>query len=140
VTDRRTLDPPELRRPNPWAGAVVVKLTVIRTGWPIAFFTPRFPLLEATIVDCTLRRTKAGRLWCAPPKRKRVLADGTAQFDDVIEWDGGGPASRFSSACLEAIQHHSPDLLTPLIEGQGAPAPLALPRQQRETVPDWRDR
>ena len=137
--------PPELRRLNPWAGVTIVKLTIIRTGSPLAFFSARFPLLEATLVDCTLRRTKAGKLWCAPPKRKRVLADGTAQYDDVIEWDGGGPASRFSSACLEAIQRRSPELLTPLIEGQGESAPLALPRQQRDTAelatpPDWWDR
>jgi hypothetical protein len=77
---------PELRRLNPWAGVTIVKLTIIRSGSPLAFFSARFPLLEATLIDCTLRRTKAGRLWCAPPKRKRVLADGTAQFDDVIEW------------------------------------------------------
>ena len=83
-------------RPNPWAGATIVKLSVVRSGSPLAFFSARFPLLEATLVDCTLRRTKAGRLWCTPPKRRRVLADGTAQYDDIIEWDGGGPASRFS--------------------------------------------
>lgn len=120
--------PPELRRLNPWTGATVVRLTVIRTGSPLAFFSARFPLLEATIVDCTLRRTKAGRLWCAPPKRKRVLPDGSAQYDDIIEWGGGGPASRFSAACLDAIQRHSPELLTPLLEGRdesGAPLLVA---------------
>jgi hypothetical protein len=49
------------------------------------------------------------------------------------------------SAGLEAIQRHSPELLAPLIEGHGEPAPLALPRQQRDTTelatpPDWWDR
>jgi hypothetical protein len=79
-----------------------------------------------------------------PPKQRRILQDGTAQFDDTIEWDGGGPASRFSASCLEAIQRHSPELLAPLIEGQGESAPLALPRQRRDrpsdelaTAPDW---
>jgi hypothetical protein len=114
--------------PNPWAGAVITKLSIIRSGSPIAFFTAKFPLLEATMNDCTLRRTQAGRLWCAPPKRKRVLTDGTAQYDDIIEWDGGGAASRFSAACLEAIERHSPELLTPLLEGRDESAyPRALP-------------
>ena len=106
------------RHPNPWAGATITRLTVIRSGSPLAFYSARFPLLEATLHGCTLRRTKAGKLWCSPPKQKRVLPDGTAQYDDIVEWDGGGPASRFSSACLEAIQRHSPELLTPLLEGR----------------------
>jgi hypothetical protein len=105
-------------RPNLWAGAIITNLSIIRSGSPLAFFAVRFPLLEATFVGCTLRRTKTGRLWCAPPKRKRVLTDGSAQFDDVVEWDGGGAASRFSAACIEAIERHSPELLTPLIEGR----------------------
>jgi hypothetical protein len=133
------------QRANPWTGAIILKLTPIRAGTPIAFFDARFPMLEGTMHGCTLWRTRAGKLWVAPPKQKRVLPDGTAQYDDIIEWDGGGPASQFSSACLEAIQRHSPELLTPMIEGQGAPAPLALPRQQRDTTelatpPDWWDR
>jgi hypothetical protein len=126
---------PGLRRPNPWADATITKLSVVRSGAPIAFFAVHFPLLEATLVDCTLRRTKAGRLWCAPPKRRRGLPDGSAQYDDIIEWDGGAPASRFSEACLEAIQRHSPELLTPLIEGHGEPAPRVLPQQRRDRPP-----
>jgi hypothetical protein len=124
-------------RPNPWAGATIIKLSIIRSGSPIAFFSARFPLLEATLIDCTLRRTKTGRLWCAPPKRKRALADGTAQFDDIVEWDGGGPAARFSASCLEAIQRHSPELLTPLLEGrdESASYPRALPREPTEPPP-----
>ena len=140
--------PAELRRPNPWAGAVVIRLTPIRSGSPIAFFDARFPLLELAFIGCTLRRTKAGRLWGAPPKQKRTLADGTAQFDDVITWDGGRPASMFSEACLEAIERHSPGLLRPLLEGHATPAPLALPPQRRDTrpavapphAPDWWER
>ena len=104
-------------RPNPWASAVIVKLTSIRSGAPIAFFDVRFPLLEATFAGCTLRRTKAGRLWCSPPKQRRQLSDGTTQYTDIIEWDGGGQASRFSEACLAAVKRHSPELLTPLLEG-----------------------
>jgi hypothetical protein len=118
-----------LRHSNAWAAPVIIKLSVIRSGSPIAFFDARFPLLEATLVDCTLRRTKAGRLWCAPPKRRRLLADGSAQYDDIIEWDGGGAASRFSSACLEAIHCHAPELLAPLLEGQSESDPRALPRR-----------
>lgn len=96
-------------RPNPWAGCSIIKIMLIRSGSPIAFFSVHFPLLELVLVDCTLRRTKLGRLWCAPPRRKRVLAGGSAQYDDIVEWDGGGPASRFSEACLEAVQRHSPN-------------------------------
>jgi hypothetical protein len=132
-------------RPNPWAGAVVVKLTPIRGGSPIAFFDARFPAIEATIVGCTLRRTKVGRLWCSPPKQRRLLSDGTTQYDDIIAWDGGGAATRFSDSCVEAIQRHSPELLTPTLEGSASPAPTALPRH-RDTrsdialpshAPDW---
>jgi hypothetical protein len=124
-------------RPNPWAGATITKLSVIRSGSPIAFFSARFPLLEATFVNCTLRRTKAGRLWCAPPKQRRMLSDGTTQYDDVIEWDGGGPASRFSASCVEAIQHHAPELLTPQIGGHDwvGVHPPALPPSRRATEP-----
>jgi hypothetical protein len=125
-------------RPNPWTGAVIVKLTAIRSGNPIAFFDLRAPLLEATIVGCTLRRTKAGRLWCSPPKQRRQLPDGTTQYDDILEWDGGGPASRFNDACIDAIGRHSPELLAPLIEGHSEPAPRALPPPRRDDdVPDW---
>jgi hypothetical protein len=128
-------------RPNPWNGAVVTKLSIVRTGSPIAFFDLRVPLLEATIIGCTLRRTKAGRLWCSPPKQRRQLPDGTIQYDDILEWDGGGPASRFNDASLAAIGRHSPELLTPLIEGQSEPAPRALPQQRRDdepaSAPDW---
>lgn len=115
-------------RPSPWAGAVIVKLSATRTGSPIAFFDVQFPLLEATFVGCTLRRTKASRLWCAPPKQRRQMPDGTTQYDDIVEWDGGGPASRFSAACIEAIQRHAPELLTPLLQGRdeyGAPLLVA---------------
>jgi hypothetical protein len=117
--DRR---PPELRRPNPWAGAVVVKLTPIRSGSPLAYFDARAPLLEMALRGCTLWRTKTGRLWCSPPKQRRQLPDGTTQYTDLIEWDGGGAASRFSEACIEAIQRHSPELLSPLLEGRGESA------------------
>ena len=130
-------------RPTIWAGATIAKLSVVRSGSPIAFFDLHAPLLEATMCGCTLRRTKTGRLWCAPPKRKRLLADGSAQYDDIIEWDGGGAASRFSAACIEAIQRHTPELLTPLIEGHGEPAPLALPQQRRDepaSAPGWWER
>jgi hypothetical protein len=124
--------------PNPWAGATITKLSIIRTGAPIAFFSVHFPLLEATLIDCTLRRTKIRRLWCAPPKRKRALANGTAQYDDIIEWDGGGVASRFNSACLEAMQHHTPEVLAPLLEGRGefsvhSPALLVAPGWERDS-------
>jgi hypothetical protein len=115
-------------RPNPWIGAIILKLTPIRTGTPIAFFDARFPLFEATMHGCTLWRTKAGKLWAVPPKQKRVLPDGTPQWDDVVEWDSGRPASMFSEACLEAIERHTPELLTPLIEGRdeaGVPLPVA---------------
>jgi hypothetical protein len=122
-------------RPNPWAGAIIVKLAPIRSGSPIAFFNVHFPLLELVLIDCTLRRTKAGRLWCAPPKRKRVLADGSAQYDDIIEWDGGGPASRFSTASLEAIQQHSPELLAPLLEGSDGDNNNHVRRLAREGTP-----
>jgi hypothetical protein len=127
---------------NSWTGAVITKLTVVRSGSPIAFFAVRVPLLEVTFVGCTLRRTKAGRLWCAPPKQRRQLPDGTTQYEDILEWDGGGPASRFSAACLSAIQHHSPELLAPLIEGQCEPVPRALPQPRHDDdVPDrWGDR
>ena len=125
---------PELRRPNPWTGAVIVKLSVVRSGSPLAFFDVRFPLLEATFAGCTLRRTKAGKLWCSPPKQRRLLSDGTTQYDDIVEWDGGGAASRFSAACIEAIQRHAPELLMPLLEGHAeSDAPRALPR--RASVP-----
>jgi hypothetical protein len=70
--------------PNPWAGAVITKLTPIRAGQPLAFFDERFPLLEATLVGCTLRRTRLGRLWCSPPKLRRQLPDGTTQYDDIV--------------------------------------------------------
>jgi hypothetical protein len=106
------------RHPNPWAGATIIKLAIIRGGSPIAFFSARFPLIEATFVGCTLRRTKSGRLWCSPPKQRRLLSDRTTQYDDLIEWDDSGPASRFSEACIEAIQRHAPELLTPLLEGR----------------------
>jgi hypothetical protein len=134
-----------IARLNPWLGAVIVRLSVIRSGSPIAFFDARFPPLELMLLGCTLRRTKAGRLWCAPPKQRRQLPDGTIEWTDLVAWDGGGPASRFSEACIEAIERHSPELLRPMIEGQGAPALLALPRQQRDptelaTPPDWWDR
>jgi hypothetical protein len=119
-------------RPNPWTGAIIVKLTTIRSGSPLCFFDLRVPLLEATIVGCTLRRTKAGRLWCSPPKQRRQLPDGTIQYDDILEWAGGGAASRFSAASLAAIARHSPELLRPLIEGQSEPAPRALPQQHRD--------
>jgi hypothetical protein len=128
-------------RANPWTGAAVTKLSTVRSGSPIAFFNAHFPLLEATIVGCTLRRTKAGRLWCSPPKQRRQLPDGTMQYDDILEWDGGAPAARFSAACLDAIARHSPKLLMPLIEGQSEPAPRALPQPRRDdepaTAPDW---
>jgi hypothetical protein len=122
-------------RPNPWSGATVVKLTTVRSGSPIAFFSVRFPHLEATIAGCTLRRTRAGKLWAAPPKQRRQLPDGTTQYDDILEWDGGGPASRFSAACLAAIAQHSPELLAPLLEGHSEVVPRALPHD----VPDWWD-
>jgi hypothetical protein len=113
--------------PNPWAGAVIIKIASPRSGSPIAFFDARFPLLEATLAGCTLRRTKAGRLWGAPPKQRRLLPDGTVQYDDMLVWDGGGPASRFSAACIEAIQRHAPELLAPQLEGHTAPsAPLLV--------------
>ncbi len=118
-------------RPNVWIDATISKLTPIRSGSPIAFFDVQFALLEAVIVGCTLRRTKAGKLWCSPPKLRRQLPDGTTQYDDVVEWDGGGAASQFSSACLEAIAAHSPELLRPQLEGHAVPPPLALPQQQR---------
>lgn len=118
---------PELRRPNPWVDAVVLKLLVTRSGRPICYFDARFPLLELALIGNTLWRTKAGRLWCAPAKQRRLLADGSAQYDDIIEWDGGATASRFSSACLEAIQRHSPELLRPLIEGHADPQPVLPP-------------
>jgi hypothetical protein len=123
-------------RLNPWVGAAVTKLSAVRSGSPIAFFNAHFPLLEATIVGCTLRRTKAGRLWCSPPKQRRQLSDGTTQYDDILEWDGGGPASRFSAACIDAIAQHSPELLTPLIEGHSAPALQALSEPRRD---NWWD-
>jgi hypothetical protein len=136
-------------RPSPWAGAVIVKLTPIRSGSPLCFFSARFPLLELTLHGCALWRTRAGRLWCSPPKQKRVQRDGVATYDDIVEFDGGGPASRFSSACIEAIQRYAPELLAPLIEGHAAPAPLALPPQHRDRPSDdepasapswWEDR
>jgi hypothetical protein len=78
-----------------------------------------------------MRLTKAGRLWCSPPKQRRQLPAGT-EWDDIIEWDGGGPASRFSAACLEAIQRHSPELLTPLLEGRvQSPELLVAPECER---------
>ena len=108
-----------MNRPVRGAGAVrsADLCRTIRSGSPLASFDVRFPLLEATIVGCTLRRTKAGKLWCSPPKQRRQLPEGTTQSGDVVEWDGGGPAPRFSAACLEAVQRHSPELLTPLLEG-----------------------
>jgi hypothetical protein len=121
--------------PNPWTGATISRVSVVRTGNPLAFFNARFPLLEATIVGCTLWRTKAGRLWCSPPKQRRQLPDGTTQYDDIFEWDGGGPASRFSAACIDAIGRHSPELLAPLIEGHSAPAPQTLPQPRRDDEP-----
>jgi hypothetical protein len=125
-------------RPNPWTDAVVTKLSVVRSGNPIAFFNARFPLLEATFCGCTLRRTKAGKLWAAPPKQRRQLPDGTTQYDDILEWDGGGPASRFSAACIDAIGRHSPELLRPLIEGHAETVQRALLQQRRgDDVPDW---
>jgi hypothetical protein len=129
-------------RPNPWNGAVITKMSVVRSGNPIAFYSVRVPLLEATLIGCTLRRTKAGKLWCSPPKQRRQLPDGTTQYDDILEWDGGGPATRFSDACIEAIGRHSPDLLTPLIEGNSEPAPrgrIMPPRHDDApvSVPDW---
>jgi hypothetical protein len=128
-------------RPNPWSGAVVTKLSVVRSGNPIAFFDLRAPLLEATYCGCTLRTTKAGKLWAAPAKQRRVLPDGTTEWSDLIAWDGGRSASLFSAACIDAIGRHSPELLAPLIEGQSEPAPRALPHQRRDdepaSVPDW---
>ena len=125
-------------RPNPWVGAVIVKLTITRTGSPIAWFDARFPLLEATLAGCTLRRTKAGRLWASPPKSRRVLADGSAQYSDIVTWDNGRVASQFSDACLEAIERHSPELLRPLIEGHAEAPQLAGPPA---AAPGWeRDR
>jgi hypothetical protein len=145
MIDRHPPDSPELRRPNPWAGVTIAKLSVVRSGSPLAFFDLHAPLLEATMCGCTLRRTKAGKLWAAPPKQKRVLPDGTTEWGDFVSWDSGRPASLFSAACLEAIQRHSPELLAPLIEGHGEPAPLALPPRRRDTTelatpPDWWDR
>lgn len=134
MTDWPHNSPPERHRPNPWAGATIIKLSVIRSGALIAFFSARFPLLEATFVGCTLRRTKLGRFWCSPLKQRRLLPDGTTQDDDVIEWDGGGPASQFSAACIEAIQRHAPKLLTPLLEGRdeyGSPPLLVAPGWER---------
>jgi hypothetical protein len=122
-------------RPSPWAGAVIVKLTPIRSGAPIAFFDVRFPLIEATIIGCTLRRTKTGKLWCAPPKLRRQLPDGTTEWSDFVSWDSGRPASMFNEACLTAIAAHSPELLQPLLEGHSEPAPLALPPQHRDRPP-----
>jgi hypothetical protein len=86
-----------------------------------------------TLAGCTLRRTKAGRLWCSPPKQRRHLPDGTTQYDEVLEWDGGGPASRFSEACLDAIGRHSPELLAQQIEGHSEPSPRALPHWRAPT-------
>jgi hypothetical protein len=128
---------PQLQRPNPWTGAVIVRLSVVRSGSLLAFFDVRFPLLEARFAGCTLRHTKAGRLWCSPPKQRRQLPDVSTQYSDLIEWDGGGAASRFSSACIEAIQRHAPELLTPLIEGQTEPdaRPRALPPCATVAVP-----
>jgi hypothetical protein len=120
--------------PNPWAGAVITKLTPIRTGQPLAFFDERFPLLEATLVGCTLRRTRLGRLWCSPPKLRRQLPDGTTQYDDIVAWDGGGPASRFSEASIEAIKRYAPELVAPLLEGRdeyGSSPLLAAPGWER---------
>ena len=127
-----------IARPNPWAGAVVTKLTPIRSGRPICYFDPRFPLLELTLPGCTLWHTRAGKLWAAPPKQKRVLPDGPTQWDDIIEWDGGGPASRFSAACIEAIQRYAPELLTPLLEGrdESGSQPTALPWGPNRRLPE----
>ena len=122
-------------RPNAWSGCAIVKLSVVRSGSPIAFFDLHAPLLEATLPGCTLRHTKAGRLWCSPPKQKRLLPDGTTEWSDLITWDSGRPASLFNEACLEAIQRHSPELLRPLLEGHSEP--LALPAA---AIPDrWGD-
>jgi hypothetical protein len=122
-------------RPGPWIGAVIVKLTTIRRGSPICFFDLRAPLLEATFCGCTLRTTRAGKLWAAPAKQRRVLSDGTTEWSDLIAWDGGRPASLFSAAAIEAIGRHSPELLAPLLEAHAEPAPFALPQQRRDGPP-----
>jgi hypothetical protein len=128
-------------RLNPWHGAVIVKLSVVRSGNPIAFFDLRAPLLEATFCGCTLRTTKAGKLWAAPAKQRRVLPDGTTEWSDFIAWDNGRPASLFSAAAIAAIGRHSPELLAPLIEAQAEPAPRALPQHRQDdepaSAPDW---
>jgi hypothetical protein len=125
-------------RPNPWSGAVIVKLSVVRSNSPIAFFSARFPLLEMTVAGCALWRTRAGKLWAAPPKQRRQLPDGAAQYEPILEFDGGGAASRFSTACIDAIGRHSPELLTPLLEAHAEPAPRTLPQPRRDDdVPDW---
>ena len=59
-------------RPNPWAGCSIIKIMLIRSGSPIAFFSVHFPLLELVLVDCTLRRTKLGRLWCSPAAQRNT--------------------------------------------------------------------
>jgi hypothetical protein len=120
-------------RANPWSGAAVTRLSTVRSGSPLAFFDLHAPLLEATLIGCALWRTRAGKLWAAPPKQRRQLPDGAAQYEPILEFDGGGPAARFSAACIEAIARHSPELLAPLIEGHSAPAPRALP----QALPDW---
>jgi hypothetical protein len=121
-----------VRQPNPWQGSIVVKLTTIRSGNPICFFDLRAPLLEATFCGCTLRRTKASKLWAAPAKQRRVLPDGTTEWSDFIAWDGGRSASLFSAAAIKAIRRHSPELLAPLLEAHAEPAPLALPQPHRD--------
>jgi hypothetical protein len=133
-----------LRQLNPWSGAVIVKLTPIRSGSPLAFFDLRIPLFEATFCGCTLRRTRAGKLWCAPPKQRRQLPDGTTEWNDLISWDSGRPASMFSAAAIEAIGRHSPELLAPLLEAQAEALPFALPQPQRDrsiveppSAPGW---
>jgi hypothetical protein len=119
-------------RPNLWAGAIITKLTPIRSGTPVAFFDLHAPLLEATFCGCTLRTTKAGKLWAAPAKQRRVLPDGTTEWSDFIAWDGGRPASLFSAAAIEALGRHSPELLRPLIEAHAESAPRALLQQHRD--------
>jgi hypothetical protein len=127
-------------RPNPWVGCVVIKLTPIRSGRPICYFSARFPVLELTLAGCTLWLTRAGKPWAAPPKQRRQLPDNTTEWSDLV-------SSMFNEACLTAIAAHSPELLQPLIEGRSEPAPLALPSQQRTRpavapphAPDWWER
>jgi hypothetical protein len=138
------------RPPNPWSPATIIKLTLVRSASPLAFYSVHFQLLALTLHSCALWRTRAGRPWCSPPKQKRVQRDGVVAYDDIVEFDGGASASMFSAACIAAIEQHTPELLRPLIEGSAASAPRALPQQQQRrdrpsddaptSAPDWWER